>query len=156
MKFLCDRMLIGLGKWLRAAGYDTAIAADSTEDAQLLKLAKDEARILLSCDRRLIGACSPWGQDIIVLATNRIDPAAQELTTRLSIDWLRQCFTRCIKDNSVLIPATYGEIKKVPRGPRELPGPILTCPFCHRLYWQGSHFRRMKHKLELFAASSSG
>ena len=50
---LCDRMLIRLGRWLRAAGYDTEIAADAIADRLLLDHAIREGRLLLTRDRKL-------------------------------------------------------------------------------------------------------
>ena len=38
-KFLCDEMLWGLGRWLRAAGYDTATAARGLAGGELLRRA---------------------------------------------------------------------------------------------------------------------
>lgn len=35
MKFLCDHMLSRLGKWLRAAGYDTEIIVSSISDHEI-------------------------------------------------------------------------------------------------------------------------
>jgi cobalamin biosynthesis Mg chelatase CobN len=42
VRLLCDEMLKGIGRWLRAAGYDTAIAASSTSDDDLLAQARAE------------------------------------------------------------------------------------------------------------------
>lgn len=36
LRLLCDEMLKGIGRWLRAAGYDTAIAQDGVADEDLL------------------------------------------------------------------------------------------------------------------------
>jgi hypothetical protein len=32
----------------------------------------------------------------------------------------------------------------VPEGVRGIPGPIRKCPVCGRVYWHGSHTRRMR------------
>ena len=52
-RLLCDEMLQGLGRWLRAAGHDTAIAAGGVADTTLVELALAESRILVTCDRAL-------------------------------------------------------------------------------------------------------
>ena len=49
---LCDEMLKGIGRWLRAAGYDVAIVDDGVHDDDLLARACAENRLLLTCDRR--------------------------------------------------------------------------------------------------------
>src|SRR3712207_469851 len=52
MRFLCDAMLGGLAKWLRAAGYDTYYASEGTDvsDRSLTRKALDEGRVLLTSD----------------------------------------------------------------------------------------------------------
>ena len=41
MKFLCDRMLGTLAKWLRIYGFDTFYANSETDDAKLLEISKN-------------------------------------------------------------------------------------------------------------------
>jgi uncharacterized protein with PIN domain len=47
-QFLCDEMLHGLGRWLRAAGYDTVIAAGGLSDRALPTCCAEEDRVLLT------------------------------------------------------------------------------------------------------------
>ena len=54
VRFLCDEMLVGLGRWLRIAGYDTAIADCGRRDRDLVEHAHAENRVLLTRDRRLV------------------------------------------------------------------------------------------------------
>ncbi|MBX6323464.1 MAG: hypothetical protein IRY94_16695, partial [Rhodospirillaceae bacterium] len=46
--FLCDHMLIRLGRWLRAAGDDTAIAPGTMPDTAVLAWALRDSRLLLT------------------------------------------------------------------------------------------------------------
>ena len=66
MKFLCDEMLAGLGRWLRAAGYDTEIAETQMEDSKILDRAMREKRFLLTRDRHFQEMATD-GKTIIVL-----------------------------------------------------------------------------------------
>lgn len=52
-KLLCDEMLMRLGRWLCAAGYDTAIAASGSSDRALFEEARLEGWLLVSRDRKL-------------------------------------------------------------------------------------------------------
>lgn len=53
-------MLWGLGRWLRAAGYDTATAARGLADGELLRRAGAEGRVLLPLPRaRVFGRGCP-------------------------------------------------------------------------------------------------
>lgn len=146
MRLLCDEMLKGVGRWLRAAGYDVAIVEDGARDDDLLARAAAEHRLLLTCDRRLAGRAAP-DATVIVLRTERFEGAARELRERLGIDWLHAPFTRCLLDNAPLIPAHEDTIAGLPATVRQGDGPIMRCPQCDRVYWPGSHVRRMLAKL---------
>jgi uncharacterized protein len=152
MKLLCDEMLQGLGRWLRAAGYDTAIASGGLDDASIIGMIRAEQRTLLTCDRALTGRVGLEGR-VIALTSAGLDAAALEARDRLRLDWLRAPFTRCLLDNTPLRLATPAELSKVPPPAREGQGPIRTCPACSRIYWPGSHVRRMRARLERWQAS---
>ncbi len=146
-RLLCDEMLRGLGRWLRAAGYDTAIAARGAADGDLLLRAAAQARALVTRDREL-AARAGVEVAIVPLASEGLEASARELTGRLGIDWLLAPFSRCLLDNAVLLPATHGERGRLPRRARGLDGPVNACPDCRRVYWPGSHVRRMRARLE--------
>ena len=147
MKLLCDEMLQGLGRWLRVAGYDTAVAEGGSADEVLLRLAAAERRILLTCDRGL-DQTAAGPVSVLVLATERLDPAAAEVRSRLGVDWLHRPFTRCLRCNVLLRPALDREVAGLPEDTRQSIGPFTACPGCGRIYWPGSHVRRMRARLE--------
>ena len=143
MRFLCDEMLIRLGRWLRAAGYDTLIAGPAAADALLLAKAAEDARILLTRDRALVQRAKGRVQSLLL--PDRIADQAQLLRQQLAVDWLAQPFTRCLMDNT---PLEQSDMELVPEAARGLPGPFRKCPCCGRVYWPGSHVRRMMARLE--------
>jgi uncharacterized protein with PIN domain len=57
-------------------------------------------------------------------------------------------------DNAPLRPATAEEIAVMPETSRNRPGPFRACPRCGRLFWPGSHVRRMSERLERWAAAA--
>ena len=146
MRLLCDEMLKGVGRWLRAAGYDVAIVDDGAHDDDLLARAAAEDRLLLTCDRRLAERAGP-DATVVVLGTESFDGAARELSERLGVDWLHAPFTRCLLDNAPLMPADQEAIAELPATARQGDGPVMRCPQCNRVYWPGSHVRRMLTKL---------
>ena len=150
MRLICDEMLLRLGRWLRAAGYDTAIAAGGTEDAALIARCAAEGRVLLTRDR-LLAVRAAASVPVLRLAGETIDEQARALTAALGINWLRTPFTRCVIDNSELAPALPEAWKDVPPRSREAGGPLLQCPECNRLYWPGGHVRRMRERLACWA-----
>jgi uncharacterized protein with PIN domain len=145
VRLLCDEMLRGIGRWLRAAGYDTAIVEPGAPDNELLATAHREGQVLLTCDRELARRGQPGGA--VLLSTENLEDAARTLRAQLGIDWLHAPFSRCLVDNALLRLAEPAEQAKLPEQTREGAGPILVCPDCGRIYWPGSHVRRMRARL---------
>ncbi len=145
---LCDEMLGRLARYLRAAGYDTALASGGAQDRELLRRARQEHRVFVTCDRR-IGEHKAAHGIALILPRGSLDASAAALTATLGIDWLRAPFTRCLVDNTALeaVPAPDH-----PRVPRDVPVPEARhCPACGRVYWAGSHHRRMRARLLAWA-----
>ena len=146
LQFLCDEMLRGLGRWLRAAGYDTIIAEGGLPDRALtLRCAKEE-RILLTKDRQLASIAKATAS-VLLVPGDSIDAAARGLRAALGIDWQHAPFTRCLVDNQLLAAASREAAALVPEQSRAAGGPLRQCPECGRLYWPGGHVRRMQQRL---------
>lgn len=146
MRFLCDEMLRGLGKWLRAAGYDTVIAEGGLPDRIIAARCAAERRILLTRDRHLAATLAS-GARVFLVAENSLDEIAASLRTALDLNWQHAPFTRCIVDNHLLEPAPANFASRVPERSRGAGAPLRTCSDCGRLYWPGGHVRRMQHRL---------
>jgi uncharacterized protein len=153
LRFLCDEMLSGLGRWLRIAGYDTAIAERGRRDRELVEQAHAEKRILLTRDRRLVEIRR--GNDrTIVLECDGIDAGANELAQRLSLDWNRDPLSRCTLCNTRLELADSAT--RCPAAAEQrLGSTVKVCPRCGHLYWEGSHVRRMRTRLACFACHAA-
>ena len=148
-RFLCDEMLAALARWLRAAGYDCALAAPSAPDRMLVDQCRVEDRVLITRDRTL--ASEAKGVRAVLLSEGTLDDHAAALGEALALDWRLAPFTRCMMDNTPLRPATVEEIASLPEQTRALPGPLRACPECGRQFWPGSHVRRMTERLERWA-----
>ena len=146
VKFLCDEMLQRLGSWLRAAGYDTLIESDGRDDYELLREAIAEQRRLLTRDRKLLEYRRAPGH-VILLEGNNLEACAASLSHQLPIDWLYRPFTRCLVCNTELCLADEALRAAVPADVRRQSG-TLYCPTCNKVYWDGSHVRRMRHRLK--------
>lgn len=149
MRLLCDEMLAGLARWLRAAGHDTALAKPGTPDPALVTHVRAEQRLLLTRDRRLAAAGSG------ILLPELLDAQAAKLAI-LGLDWQLAPFTRCLVDDVPLRPTNEGERTKLLGDTATLPGPFRTYPACGRNYWPGSHVRRMSARLERWATNFPG
>jgi uncharacterized protein len=145
-------MLVRLARLLRAAGHDVLLAAAGMPDAALLALARAEGRVLLTRDRRLAGTT---GVETLAIEADSPQEQAAELLWAYPVDWLRAPLTRCLVDNAPLRPATPAEIGRAPASSRGQAGPFTACPGCGRLYWPGSHARRIMDKLRVLADQRS-
>lgn len=153
-RFLCDEMLRGLARWLRAAGYDTETADTGSDDRSLLQRAYDEQRLLLTRDRELMQH-NRAGASVVVLNCNDTDSCAHALSQQMAINWLLRPFTRCLLCNTPLMRADPDMLGHVPKQSRQLADPLLYCPTCNKIYWDGSHVTRMRQKLQNWVGLSN-
>jgi uncharacterized protein with PIN domain len=144
MRFLCDEMLVRLARLLRAAGYDTALADGGASDRALRDLARQEGRILVTRDRDLARLTSPGS---VLITAPGVEAEARTLGAALPIDWSLAPFTRCVMDNTPLLEATPDQVARMPSESQAMAGPFRACPTCGRLYWPGSHVKRIAERL---------
>lgn len=150
-------MLGRLARWLRALGRDV-LYDETLDDDALARTARGEGRLLLTRDRRL---CAEQGSDWCRIVEAQ-KPAAQlrQLSGPLALfkpGWRDRLFTRCMVCNSPLESAPYGAVAdvlppEVRADPRVRSAGFRRCPECGRVYWEGSHTRRMRRRLEALAA----
>jgi uncharacterized protein with PIN domain len=143
-------MLARLGRWLRAAGYDTEIAAGGVSDRALVAHCVAEGWVLLTRDRHLAEIAIARGVRVLRLSETTVERQARTLRHSLGIDWRHAPFTRCLVDNAPLDPAPPEAASQVPPSSRAAGGPLRMCPSCGRLYWPGGHVRRMLARLASF------
>lgn len=154
-RLLCDEMLAGLARWLRVAGHDVALMPPGSPDARVAAAARRDGRALVTRDRDFASpSASPSagglaaGLEVVSLGSDELDRQAAELTRRLGLDWLAAPFTRCLVDGAVLEGAAADD---VPEAARARGGPFHRCPACRRVFWPGSHVRRMRVRLQALA-----
>lgn len=149
-RILCDEMLAGLARWLRAAGHDTTSPAKGEPDTLLVARAAVQDRLFLTRDRPILRHRNAAGF-VVLLEAQALDAQALELRARLGLDWLHAPFSRCLVCNVPVEPAHPADLARVPEQARNLPGPVRRCPACERVYWPGSHERRMRQRLNDWA-----
>lgn len=152
--FLCDEMLGRLCRYLRAAGYDTLFANGGDSDRALLMVCHDEGRHFLTQDQLVREHKAARGVALI-LPQGDLDHLALLLGTHFQLDWLSHAFTRCLVDNALLRPADEAELLRAPADALRPDEPLLCCPLCQRIYWRGSHYKRMHARLVRWQATLS-
>lgn len=151
-RFLCDEMLRKLGHWLRAAGYDTEIACAGDTDRSLLEKAAREKRRLITRDRKLT-EYRHAAEHVILLHSNDMQDCAKELQAKLSINWFMKPFSRCLLCNTPLTMADPARLEKIPSQSRATIKQAFYCRHCDKLYWEGSHVRRLRNKFRRWMGS---
>ena len=144
MKFLVDEMLQRLGRWLRAAGYDTEIENNGRDDYQLLQQALAQHRYLLSCDEALAQQRRASGT-VLLLDNTSLEKTVESLAQYISVDWQYRPFTRCMVCNTPLQLAQVHQLSRVPGDTQQQT--VYYCSQCNKVYWDGSHVRRMREQL---------
>ena len=141
--FWCDAMLGGLARWLRAAGYDAAWEAD-IDDADLLRRALAEGRVLLTSDRELMrrGAIRSGRVRALLIPTGlgKVEQLRQVLQA-LGLGLRRP---RCMACGGRLeaIPAESARPEVPPRTFAWCRA-FYRCQRCAKVFWEGTHWRRI-------------
>uniref|UniRef100_A0A7C4XES9 Mut7-C RNAse domain-containing protein n=1 Tax=candidate division WOR-3 bacterium TaxID=2052148 RepID=A0A7C4XES9_UNCW3 len=141
MKFLCDGMLGKLCKYLRICGIDTIYC---NEGMKILLLAKREDRIVLTKNTQLKNK-----NGFFFVEGN--DPIIQLKTVLEKFDLAEKInpFSRCLCCNEVLIPVEKEKIKgRIPYYTYKNFDDFAECPKCQRVYWKGSHYRKMEKNIK--------
>jgi uncharacterized protein with PIN domain len=148
MKLLCDQMLGSLAKWLRILGFDTFFANSKLNDNQLLNIAKKENRIIISRDKEFIKAAIRNNIRSIQIYNIDLDEQLSQVLKQLKID-KEKILSRCTICNSKIIKVNKTDIKdKVPIKVFENNDIYWFCDKCKKYYWTGSHYDKIKQKLE--------
>ncbi len=149
MKFLCDAMLGGLAKWLRAAGYDTYYAREGTDvsDRFLTRKALEEGRILLTSDGGFLGRKPVRDGNVGFLKVPHL-PIERQLRLVAERFDLARGESRCMECNGELRAVTAGAVAdRVPPGVRRVHEEFYLCEGCDRVFWHGSHRERISGRL---------
>jgi hypothetical protein len=142
---LTDGMLGRLTRWLRVLGYDTVYAPD-VDDAELLRRARAEDRVLLTADRAL--AARRGARTLLVEAQ---DLAGQLRQVRAALGPPPNGeFSRCVACNGELVKVDKSTLAdRVPPHVLATQQELYRCPDCGRIYWPGTHVERMRAVLGL-------
>jgi uncharacterized protein with PIN domain len=142
-RFEVDGMLGSLARWLRLLGYD-ADYDNRRDDAELVRLARAENRVLLTRDREL---AARRGVQALFIVSQVLDEQLAQVTAAFPRPEESEP-ARCPVCNTALVPATPEELAD------RLPAYVLRkyrdfrrCPGCGRVYWPGSHWRNMQIRL---------
>ena len=150
-RFITDRMLGTLTRYLRFMGYNTVSAnsgfeeGNAKEDTLLLACAGQEDRILLTRDAEL--ARRGKERAVLVRSMDVMEQVQQLIDHGLIVR--RLVMDRCSLCNTPLSKATEEEIAGAAEyAPRDRTGlTFYWCRQCSRLYWNGSHTKQLTMRI---------
>ena len=143
--FLADAHLGGLARFLRMLGFDT-LYDNAYDDREIMQLAVRDRRAVLTRDRELL-KCRDIARGCFV---HELKPEAQlrEVATRFGLAGQMRPFTLCLHCNLPLQTLERSAaLEHVPPGIAQRYETFVRCPGCERIYWEGSHWDRMREML---------
>ena len=149
-----DEHLGRLARVLRLAGADVA-HRNPFPDEDLLRHAREDGRVVLTMDARLVRHLREGR--FVHIESHEIGEQVRQVLRAHPFDPLERAFTRCTLCNAPLRDASPGEVEEqVPVRVREIVARYVACPACNKVYWEGSHTRRMRAWLEDVRRSLAG
>jgi len=141
-KFVLDVHLGRLAAYLRMLGFD-ALYSNRAGDHDLVRISAGENRILLTRDRGVLKHADVTHGYWLRETDSRRQTA--EIVRRFDLARSLQPLTRCMVCNQPLRGASSAEVSgRVPPGVLEWCADFRECVRCQRVYWRGSHTRRIE------------
>lgn len=136
-RFLADRMVGKLARWLRLLGYDT-VYLPQLSPAGVMREGRRQGRIILTRDTRLLRHKEmPLS---IFVRSDRFREQLKQVVDTCHLDPLRLLFTRCAECNQSLDVVAKENIRDhVPAYVWQTQDEFRRCPECHRIYWGATH-----------------
>ena len=151
--FVADGHLGRLARNLRLLGFDVAYDPQA-DDRQLLRVMERENRALLTRDRRLLmHAIVKTGY---YPRSQNADEQTIEVTRRFNLLDSIAPFTRCLRCNGLLRNVSKAEIvERLEPLTNIYYEQFQRCTDCEQIYWRGSHFSKLKERLEKICLDSN-
>lgn len=141
-RFVVDSNLGRLARYLRLLGFDCLYENDYS-DTRVASISQTGHRILLTRDRRLLQR-KIITRGLFVRATSPRDQV-KEIIKRLDLYRQAKPFTRCTRCNGLLEDVSKAAVDaQLEPKTRLYFETFLQCSRCRQVYWQGSHFNRVK------------
>lgn len=147
-RFISDVMLGSLSKWLRILGFDTLYFRE-IDDNELIRIAKQEERILLTRDSGIAG--SRKINSYILLKSNDTAGQLKELLKALknfTSTGTEEIMPRCTECNGELLSADREAVSNdIPEYVFLNFNSFFKCMDCGKVYWEGSHKKMIDAKI---------
>ncbi len=152
MKFVADAMLGKLARWLRMMGYDTLCAADMpVDDEDLLNIAIEESRVLLTRDRGLYGRAKDLDIPAVYVEAKDIVDQLVQLVQDLGLELRESPDTHiCPSCNGRLVEVSKRDVVgRVPATVLDTHDRFWVCQSCGQIYWEGNHWKKIRETVKM-------
>jgi hypothetical protein len=141
-RFVADAHVGGLARLLRMAGFDT-VYDNAFHDAEIADIAARDDRVVLTRDRDLlIRRGIRYGRYLRALPA---EAQLAEVVARYRLAAQARPFTLCLHCNAPLHPVAKADVEeRLPPLVRAHYAEFSGCDVCGRIFWKGSHYRRME------------
>ena len=148
-RFIVDINVAWLARRLRAMGYDALLLRDA-DDGDLVRIALQENRVLLTKDARLLERrVITTGQvRAVLLQTDDAHKQLRQIVNEFHLN-NKNSFSLCIFCNLPLEAMSREQAKLlVPAYVYTIHQEFVHCPACQRVYWKGTHWKSMRREME--------
>ena len=149
-KFIVDNNVGKLVKWLRMMGYDT-LFFNGSNDSRMIAIALAEGRVVLTKDTQIMkrGVITKGRLKAILPQSDKPELQIRQVIDSLNLDCRFKPFSLCLECNHPLAEKSKEQVKDlVPPFVFQTQNQYMECPHCHRIYWRGTHWQRMREKLQ--------
>lgn len=146
-QFVCDAMLGGLARWLRAAGYD-AYWRYGQADAELIQLTQQKKAVLLTSDGGIMERNIVRDGTVRALFIPHQLNRYQQLAFVLGQLKLGLGEARCMGCGGQLEEVAREQVReKVPPKAWSCHDRFFRCQRCGTILWRGTHWKRIAERL---------
>ena len=145
-RFVVDVHLGRLVRHLRLLGFDT-LWSNTFSDEELVRLSRQDNRILLTRDRGLLKRRAVTHGYLVRDTSPR--GQTEEVLRRFDLAGGINAFSRCLECNGRIESVAKADVDALlPPRTRHDYQDFRRCEECGRVYWQGSHFDRLRTLVE--------
>ncbi|MGH7805987.1 MAG: Mut7-C RNAse domain-containing protein [Candidatus Binatia bacterium] len=153
-RFVADKMLGRLARWLRLLGFDV-LYGPNFSGRGLFEAARRDGRVVLTRDRRQLR--DPERPDLVFVESDLFREQLRQVVEACDLDPFAHLFQRCVECNSDLESVGRDAATgKVPPYVLETQERFLRCRRCRHLYWEATHVTRVHDELRRMGFAPRG
>jgi uncharacterized protein len=153
-KFVADKMLGRLVRWLRILGQDVTYGAHLSGHG-LLRAARRDGRIILTRDARIPKRNHP--PEFLLLKSDHFREQLKQVIQTFDLDPSTRVFTRCVSCNTLLEQIPKERVQdQVPPYVFSTQEKFSFCHECQHIYWPATHLEKMLDELRALGLNLPG